>query len=394
VRRCIEASVERAEIPGAVVLVARGEQVEAVVAGRTELPRDSLDGAPLQRDAIFRIASLSKPIVALGALLLIEDGKLQLQQAIDEYLPELADRRVLRAVTAELDATTPALRSITVEDLLTLRLGVGIPPALSAHEPCPFARAVERLDLTTFGSPPRLVSYTADEWLRRVSTLPWLAQPGERWLYNTGSAVLGILISRVSGRPLSAFLRERVFEPLGMRDTGFCVPPSELSRLPAVYAVRQGQCALVEAAGAPERAHRPHFESADAGLLATADDCLAFANLLRRKGRLPSARQLLPATAITRMTANQLTPAQCQAAETLASAGLGWGYGLGVAIRPSAQGMSPGSYGWNGGRGTSLWVDPVRDLTVVVMTQRMFQSADPPDVHKQVWRALFGATQA
>ena len=210
-------------------LLARGGDVHVEVLGRAALD----DPAPLQRDAIFRIASLTKPIGAAGAMVLVDDGVLSLSDPVDALLPELAGRRVLRSLESGLDDTVPAERPITVEDLLTFRLGFGIimvPPGTY-----PIQEAEAELGLMTLGPPWPPPPFGSDEWIARFGTLPLLHQPGAEWRYNTGAQVLGILLERASGQPLETFLRQRLFEPLGMVDTSFSVPVEKRGRFTTAY---------------------------------------------------------------------------------------------------------------------------------------------------------------
>lgn len=194
----------------------------------------AVGGPPLQRDSIFRIASLTKPITAAAAMILIDDGKLGLDEPIERCLPELANRRVLRRLDGPLDDTVPATRSITVRDLLTFTMGMGI--AFAAPGSTPIQRAIDDLQLGQ-GVPRPQAPPPPDEWLRRLGTLPLMHQPGEQWMYNTGCDVLGALIARASGRPFDSFLRERMLEPLGMIDTAFSVPADQRHRLVTSYLV-------------------------------------------------------------------------------------------------------------------------------------------------------------
>jgi CubicO group peptidase (beta-lactamase class C family) len=206
--------VDRGELPGLVALVARDGDVHVDALGTMAFG----GSAPMTRDAIFRIASISKPITAAAAMILLEECRLRLDDAIDRWLPELANRRVLTSIAAELDATVPAQRAITVRDLLTSTMGFG--SIMAAPDTYPIQRAIR--DLRIGGDGPKLQSQwpTTDEWLRNLGSLPLLAQPGERWMYHVSLDVLGALIGRVAGQPLGAFLRERIFEPLGMKVRG------------------------------------------------------------------------------------------------------------------------------------------------------------------------------
>ena len=207
-------------VPGLAALVARDGQVHVTSAGHKAL-RDS---APIGRDAIFRIASMTKPVTGVAAMLLIEDGAMALSDPVERWLPELGARRVLRAWDAELSDTVPAERAITVEDVLSFRLGFG---CIFTRETLPVAAAEAALDLKTLGPPWPPPPHTPDQWIAALGSLPLLDQPGERFRYNTGATVAGILIERVAGAPLAEVLSKRVFEPLGMTDTAFYVPASK-----------------------------------------------------------------------------------------------------------------------------------------------------------------------
>ena len=190
-------------------------------------------GDPIRRDTIFRIASMTKPITAAAAMILVEECRLRLDDPVDRLLPELAERRVLKRLDGPLDDTEPAQRPITLRDLLTFRMGFGIPDGAARHLSDP-DRAASELDLGQ-GMPQPQTPPAPDEWIRRFGTLPLMHQPGEKWMYNTGSDVLGVLIARASGQPFETFLHERLFEPLGMKDTGFSVPAAKLDRFAASY---------------------------------------------------------------------------------------------------------------------------------------------------------------
>jgi CubicO group peptidase (beta-lactamase class C family) len=218
--------VAAGHLPGLVTLVACGDDVHIDTIGTPSFA----DDAPLARDAIFRIASLSKPITAVATMSLVEEGVLRLEEPIDELVPELADRRVLRAIDAELDDTVPANRPITLEDLLSYRFGFG--SVLAPPGSYPIQRAEAQLGLRSIGGPPwPPVDHDVDGWIGALGSLPLMCQPGEQWLYNTSAQVLGVLLARACGQDLESVLRERIFEPLGMVDTGFTVPTDQLGRL-------------------------------------------------------------------------------------------------------------------------------------------------------------------
>jgi len=209
--------------PGAVGLLDRGGETEVFTAGAM-----ALGGPPMRRDSLFRVASMTKPVTAAAVMMLVEDGILALEEPVDRLLPELAQRQVLRRPDGPLEDTVPARRPITVEDLLTFRVGLGL---LFAPSATPILQAVAELGIVGFGPPNPRMPFGPDEWLRRLSTLPLMSQPGEAWRYTTGSDVQGVLVARASGQPLDDFLRERIFEPLGMKDTGFHVPADKRDRL-------------------------------------------------------------------------------------------------------------------------------------------------------------------
>jgi CubicO group peptidase (beta-lactamase class C family) len=221
--------VERGSVPGLVALVSRGSEVHVETIGTKALG----DSRPIARDTIFRITSMTKPITAAATMMLVEEGRLKLDDAVDRWLPELANRRVLRRLDGPLDDTVPAGRSITLRDLLTFRMGFG--QLAGPSQPYPIQQAAHDLELMTLGPPTPPTPLAADEWIRRFGSLPLMHQPGEKWMYNTGAHVLGVLLGRVSGQTLESFFYERVFEPLGMKDTAFSVPHEKLARLATCY---------------------------------------------------------------------------------------------------------------------------------------------------------------
>src|SRR5512146_2513501 len=268
-------------VPGLVALVARGGQVHVTTAGHLALD----GGAPIGRDAIFRIASLTKPVTGVAAMLLIQDGAMALDDPVERWLPELRERRVLRSYDAELSDTVPAERRITVEDTLSFRLGFG---SIFSPQPLPILEAERALDLKTLGPPWPPTRHTPDQWLAAFGSLPLLDQPGERFRYNTGATLAGILIERVTGAPLAEVLHKRVFEPLGMTDTAFWVPAAKLGRFTSMYA--PSQVAGLFGGGAADGAELalidppdgwyaapPSLPDGAAGLVSTVDDLGAFA---------------------------------------------------------------------------------------------------------------------
>jgi len=367
--------VARGSIPGLVALVSQGEATHVIAAGRM-----SLDGPePVRRDSIFRIASMTKPVTAVAALMLVEAGKLRLDEPVDRLLPELANRRVLRTLASPLDDTVPASRPITVEDVLTFRLGLGL-----LFDPDPPIQSLVA-GLPGFGMPDPTCPLTPDAYMQRLRDVPLMSQPGERWLYTVGSNVLGVLVARAAGKPLDVVFREWILGPLGMSDTGFWIPREKLARTITGYMPDGKELVLFDAPDG-RYARLPAFPAGDSGLVSTADDFARFAKFLFT-GRAPDGRQLISLALLKAMQTNYLTAAQMADGEMILGAGWGWGYGVGVVVGNNPYGISRGAYGWNGGFGTSWFNEPAQALTAVLLTQRVFDSPDPPQVHKDFWRA-------
>ena len=221
--------VERKEMPGLVALVSRHDDVHVETLGTMSVGHP----APMKRNTIFRIASITKPIAAVAAMILVEECKLRLDDSIEPWLPELANRRVLKSRSEEMDDTVPALRAITLRDLLTYRMGFG--SVMAIPDTYPIQKFIR--DYRIGGDGPMLPTQAPgmDKWLQKLGSLPLLAQPGERWMYQVSGDVLETLITRVSGQSLGTFMRERIFDPLKMKDTAFHVPPEKIGRLPAFY---------------------------------------------------------------------------------------------------------------------------------------------------------------
>jgi CubicO group peptidase (beta-lactamase class C family) len=381
----LAAHTESGQVPGLVALLARGDDVHTEVLGHAALD----DPAPLHRDAIFRIASLTKPIAAAGAMLLVDDGALSLSAPVDVLLPELAGRRVLRSLESALDDTVPAARPITVEDLLTFRLGFGAVMAPPGTYPIQVAEA--ELDLKTLGPPWPPPPFGSDEWIARFATLPLLHQPGEGWRYNTGAHVLGILLERASGQPLEVFLRERLFDPLGMVDTSFSVPAEKQVRFTTAYMPDASGplCVLDPPSGGWW--NEPQAMANAAGMLvSTLDDYWAFVSMLVANGRHDGQPLLAPA-AVETMTRNHLTEAQRASAPVFLGTHGGWGYGMATPGPTRAAPPEPSGFGWNGGTGTLWTTDPDYGLTGIVLSTRAMTSPEPPAHVVEFWEAAYGA---
>jgi CubicO group peptidase (beta-lactamase class C family) len=380
------AHAESGAIGGLAWLAACGDDVHVGTAG--VLTRGN--AAPIARDSIFRIASMTKPIVAAAAMILVEECRLRLEDPVDGLLPELADRRVLVDGAGPVDGpTVPALRPITVRDVLTFELGLGMD--FTAPWPQPMLDAMEALELGS-GPPNPAGPPPPDEWMRRLATLPLMYQPGERWLYNTGADVLGVLVARAAGQPLEAFLRDRLFDPLGMRDTAFFT--ADTDRLGTCYTTNP-ETGAKEAFDGPDGqwAKPPAFPSGGGGMVSTVDDIYAFARMLQRGGRAPDGSALLSRAAVSAMTKNQIEVVRGASGPSLDGSS-GWGFGVGVTVRRTGLGPNAGAYGWAGGLGSSWSNDPAVSLIGAILTTDAFTGPfPPPAVIQDFWTCVYGALE-
>jgi CubicO group peptidase (beta-lactamase class C family) len=379
VHAVLQQHVDRGTAPGAVALVARGDDVEVVTAGSV----DTEGTAPMARDSIFRIASITKPITAAAVLMLLEDGLLGLDSPVEEWLPELAKPTVVRTPSGAVDDVVPATRPITVEDLLSSRTGWGFPSDFSLP-------AVQSL-FTVQKDGRALQGWPApDAWLQLLAQVPMLHQPGEAWLYGTSSDLQGILVARASGRTLPDFLAERIFEPLGMKDTAFEVPAAKRRRFTSAYAPAPD--GSLERADTPdgEWSRVPRFHSGGGGLVSTVDDWLAFARLLLNAGTTPDGHRLLSPTSVSRMTTNHLTAEQRDSANLFLE-GQGWGYGGQVDVTPSDPWNVPGRYGWVGGTGTTAHIVPPTGTVAILLTQAGMANPTPTRLMRDFWGCVAGS---
>jgi CubicO group peptidase (beta-lactamase class C family) len=241
------------------------------------------------------------------------------------------------------------------------------------------------------GAPAPSATPAPDEWMRRLGTLPLMYQPGERWMYNTGADVLGVLIARASGQPLETFLRERIFEPLGMKDTAFSVPAAKLDRFATSYWTnyRTGATEIYDQARGGQWSQPPSFPSGAGGLVSTADDYLAFGQMMLNRGKLGTVR-ILSRPSVEVMTTDQLTPAQ-KALGLVPSYfdSHGWGVCMSINTRRDDVAGSVGRYGWDGGLGTSWYSDPKEEMVTILMTQRAWTSPNAPNVCRDFWTSAY-----
>jgi CubicO group peptidase (beta-lactamase class C family) len=379
--------VERGELPGIVTLVSRRGEVHVDAIGT----KAAGDRDPIRRDTIFRIASMTKPITAVATMILVEECKLRLDEPVDRLLPELANRKVLKRVDAPLDDTVPAKRPITVRDLLTFRMGFGL--ILAPPDKYPIQKAMREQQIV-IPAWPATATLAPDEWIRRLGTLPLMHQPGEGWMYNTGSDVLGVLVARASGQPFETFLRERIFEPLGMKDTGFYVPANKLDRFTTSYWANPatGATRVFDPAEGGQWSRPPAFPSGGGGLVSTIDDYLAFGQMMLQRGKHGNLR-ILSRPSVELMTTDQLTPDQ-KARSGLVSGFFdshGWGFGVSVVTRRDNVAETVGTFGWSGGLGTAWTSDPQEDMVVILLTNRNWTSPTPPNVFLDLWALAYVA---
>jgi CubicO group peptidase (beta-lactamase class C family) len=370
-------------VPGLVALVQRDGETHVDVVGA-----QALGGPPMTRDTIVRVSSMSKPVTAVAVLILLEECVLRLDDPVDDLLPELANPRVIVDYFGPLEDTVPAARPITVRDLLTFRAGHGLTFAMPGESPLFDATQA----IMPMGPPEPQHVAPPDEWMRALGTLPLVHQPGEQWLYNTGSDILGVLVARATGQSFDAFLRERIFEPLGMHDTGFVVPADKRDRFATSYTTNFDTGAL-ELFDGPDGqwATAPAFPSGAGGLVSTVDDFARFATLLLNGGELDGTR-VVSRPSVELMTTDHLTPAN-KAVASMADGG--WddhGYGFGVSVTTArTQLQSIGSYGWDGGLGTSWYNDPRERMQTILLTQAAWKSPDPPEVCRDFWTCAYAA---
>jgi len=356
-RSSIDQAVEAGLLSGAVTLVwQHGEVLQVKEIGH----RDVEAQLPMRRDTIFRIASMTKPVTVAAAMALVEEGKLALTDPISRWVPEMAEMRVLVDPAGPLDQTIAAQRQITIDDLMTHRAGL----AYSFSVVGPLARAYAKVSLRQ----------DADDWLAEVARLPLVHQPGERLTYSQATEVLGIVLSRVEGKPLQTILSERIFEPLGMADTGFWVSPEKRERAATMYRLDASEGLRHDAMG-PVPVREPRFSQGGAGLLSTVDDYLRFARMLLDGGEVDGVR-LLSEDSVRRMRADHLTDEQKKHPFLGMPFWIGRGFGLNLSVvtdpSKSSRLFGPGGLGtfsWPGAYGTWWQADPENELILIYLIQ-------------------------
>ncbi len=370
----LQAIVASGELAGAATLVWRdGRVAQSAAVGW----RDREAGIALTRDSLFRIASLTKPITSLAAVMLLEEGRFRLDDPITDVAPECAQMRVLRTADGPLDDTVAADRAITFDDLLTHRAGL----TYGGFHPGPLGDAHSAAlgaDIDSAVAP--------DAWIAGLASLPLIDQPGAGFHYGHSTDLLGLLIARMEGTDLAEVLRRRIFEPLGMKDTGFVVAPAARDRRAGMYGFN-GEGRLVRLTVAPggatvaERPAEMAYVSGGAGLWSTLDDYLAFARVFLGDGAVDGVRLLKPES-LALMTANRLSDAQRAEAKMLGMAafGTGAGFGLGVAMVTDPATASVmrgkggvGTVGWPGAYGGWWQADPTDGSVMILLQHNMVE---------------------
>jgi CubicO group peptidase (beta-lactamase class C family) len=368
----LEKYADQGTLPGAVGLVARGDHTEVAVAGSV-----ATGGAPMARDSIFRLASITKPITAAAVMTLVEEGQLGLDAPVGHWLPELAEPKVVRTPASAVDDVVPATRPITVFDLLSSQAGYGFAsdftlPAIQRL----FSVQKDGREVASFPPP--------DTWIAELAQIPLLYQPGDAWLYDTCSTLQGILIARVAGQSLPGFLAERIFAPLGMTDTAFEVPAAKRDRFTSYYQTGPGgELELADGPGG-QWSTQPAFPLGNGGLAGTAGDWLAFARMLLAGGTAAGGKRLLTADSVRLMTTDHTTPRQREIGQLFLE-GQGWGFGGSVDITPIDPWNVPGRYGWVGGTGTSAHITPSTGTIAILLTQVAADSPVPPQWMRDFW---------
>ncbi|MFJ9980200.1 serine hydrolase domain-containing protein [Streptomyces cyaneofuscatus] len=394
-KELLDSHIARGSAPGAVALVARGDRVEVAAAGSATLA-GTTETTPMRRDSVFRIASITKPVVAAAAMTLVEDGLIAPADPVAAWLPELSSPLVVRTPQSPVDDVVSAVRPITLLDLLTSRAGYGFPSDFSLPALAPLFAELKQ------GPPQPQAVPGPDAWMATLSRIPLLHQPGDGWLYNTCSDILGVLISRVADRPLPAYLAERLFEPLGMTDTGFAVAPGALDRFTGYYrgdgsgskagsGAGNGSGNGLELVDAPDGqwSSPPAFPSGAGGLVSTVDDWYAFGRMLLAEGLADDGRRVLAGESVRQMVTDQLTPDQ-RAASGLFTEGQGWGFGGSVDVEITAPWNVLGRYGWIGGTGTTAHIIPSTGTVAVLLTQVELAGPVAPQVMRDFWTYAAG----
>ena len=372
----VQALVDKKELAGAVVAVARKGRVAVFEAfGESEAG----SGKPMKTDAIVRIYSMTKPIATVAAMLLVEEGKVGLDDPVAKYLPEFKDRQVH---TGPGEETAPAKHEMTVRDLMRHTSGL----TYGVFGNSPVDQLYKKLGVFAPGD-------TLQDMMTKLGRVPLLYEPATRWHYSVSTDVLGRVVEVASGKPLDEFFAARIFKPLDMRDSGFFVPDDKLDRFAANHGIDAKDKTLVATETAAKSRYRtkPKLLSGGGGGVSTARDYLRFCQMLLNGGELEGVR-LLKKETVAEMTRNQL-PEEAMKAKNGGRADVGDGFGLGFGVRVGkddpAAGRAVGEYSWGGAASTHFWISPRQDLVVVALEQFMpnrpkLQQAIKPLIYQAV----------
>lgn len=378
--------VDKGRLPGFLVSVSRAGKVAHLTC---EGLRDRAAGLPVEPDTLWRIYSMTKPVTSVAALILVEEGRLSLDDPVARHLPEFADPQVYESGAGPTLRTRPARQPMLVRHLLTHTSGL----TFAFYHAHPVDALYRAANLESSVLPGADLARTCEVY----ASLPLQFEPGTRWNYSVSTNVLGRVIEVVSGQSLDVFLAERIFRPLGMKDAGFQVSgPAQARRLSELYTDREGG-GIEPVAGLPLHG-RPRFLSGSGGMVASAHDYHRFTEFLRRRGELDGTRLLRPET-VALMTSNQLPGGADLRAfgarpahDEPGNDGVGFGLGVSVVTDPRRTNAPAGlgTYGWSGAATTTFWTDPGRDLTVMFMTQLRPKTSHTffPDLKRLLHEAL------
>jgi CubicO group peptidase (beta-lactamase class C family) len=356
--------VDQGLLSGVVTLLWRNGEVAQVT---TNGLANRETKTPMRRDTIFRIASMTKPVTTSAALMLMEEGKLKLDDPITEWAPEFANMQVLKDAQGPVEDTYPSPRDITVEDLMTHRSGLAY--GFTSIGPIAYAHQKALGDVLNSDTAP-------DVWMKALGSLPLSYPPGERFHYSHATDVLGFLVGRIEGKPFREVLFERIFGPLGMVDTDFWIPPAKADRGAVVYRLKEANDLEPVAFRAYQQP--PAFTGGGGGLVSTVDDYLKFARMLLGGGEVDGVRLLKPET-VALMTANRLTDAQRAIPFMGIPFWAGQGFGLGLSVITDAEKQAwmgqgtNGAFSWPGAFGTWWRADPAENTIMIYMIQNSME---------------------
>jgi CubicO group peptidase (beta-lactamase class C family) len=361
----MQQEVDQKRLAGIVTILARHGKV---VEERTYGEKDIASGAPMTRDTIFRIFSMTKPVTGVAMMILYEEGKWHPSDPVSQYIPEFAQLKVFKGVdqSGNMILEDP-VHPPTMRELMTHTAGFTY--GIFGTSP------VDKVYLNQ----QVLQSQSLQQMIDKLAKIPLLYQPGTRWVYSASMDIQGYIVEKLSGQSLPDFMQQRIFGPLGMRDTGFFVPKEKRNRFATLYSENdKGELVAATAgSGLPvDYASQPSMPSGGGGMVSTAQDYLRFAQMLLNGGELDGVRILAPVT-VQLMTSNHLAPSlmtgEFSIGPEIIRPGMGWGYDCAVFLDPleADEVVGKGTFSWLGAADTWFWVDPTSDLIFVGMTQRM-----------------------